>query len=152
MNKSNSNVKPVQFVGTGHVAFVAVQMIIGNQSVKTYAYLDNGSCLSLLLKSTAKELGLNLEKTGKMPISGYHTTKEIDGSKVCFDIQPIDCSVEPVRPNDVMAVPDLNMSAVNVALLSDLCNNYDHFSHINFPELERNNVSIIIGIDMTTWT
>ena len=82
-----------------------------------------------------------------MPISGYHTTKEIDCSKVCFDIKPIDSSVEPVRPNDVMAAPDLNMSAVNVAQLNALCNNYDHLSHINFPELERNNVSIIIGID-----
>ena len=82
-----------------------------------------------------------------MPISGYHTTKEIDCSKVCFDIKPIDSSVEPVRLNDVMAVPDLNMSAVNVAQLNTLCNNYDRLSHINFPELERNSVSIIIGID-----
>ena len=86
MNKSNSNVKPVQFVGTCQVAFVAVQLIDGNQSVKTYAYLDNGSCQSLLLKSTAKELGLNLEKTGRMPLSGYHKTKEIGCSNVCFYI------------------------------------------------------------------
>ena len=129
------------------MAFLAVQLINGNQSVKTYAYLDNGSCQSLLLKSTAKDLGLNLENTGKMPISGYHTTKDIDCSQVCFDIQPIDSSVEPVRRNGVMAVPDLNRSAVNVAQLNALCNNYDHLSHINFPELERKNVSIIIGID-----
>ena len=147
MNKSNSNVKPVQFVGTCQLAFVAVQLINGNQSMKPYASLDNGSCQSLLLKPTAKKLGLNLEKTGKMPISGYHATKEIGCSKVCLDIKPIDSSVEPVRLNDVMAVPDLNMSAVNVAQLNALCNNYDHLSHINFPELERNNVSIIIGID-----
>ena len=39
------------------------------------------------------------------------------------------------------------MSAMNVAQLNAFCNNYDHLSHINFPELERNNVSIIIGID-----
>ena len=82
-----------------------------------------------------------------MPISGYHTTKEIDWFKVCFDIKPIASSVEPVRLNDAMAVPDLNMSAVNVAHLNALCKNYDHLSHMNFPELERNNVSINIGID-----
>ena len=46
-----------------------------------------------------------------------------------------------------MAVPDLNMSALNVAQLNALCKNYDHLRHINFPVLERNNVSIIIGID-----
>ena len=75
MNKNNSNVKPVQFVRTGQVVFLAFKLVNRNQSVKMYAYLDNGSCQSLLLKSTAKELGLNLKKkTGKMPISGYHTT------------------------------------------------------------------------------
>ena len=82
-----------------------------------------------------------------MPISGYHTTKEIDCSKVCFDKKPIDSSIEPVRLNDVMVVPDLNMSAVNVAQLNALCKNDDHLSHIIFPELQKNNVSSIIGID-----
>ena len=82
-----------------------------------------------------------------MHINGYHTTKAIDCSKVCFDLKQIDSSIEPVRHNDVMAVPDLNMSAVNVAQLNALCKNYDRLSHINFPELEPNNVLIIIGID-----
>ena len=59
----------------------------------------------------------------------------------------MDSSIEPVILIDVMAVPDLNMSAVNVAQLNALCKNYDHLSHINFSELERNDVAIIIGID-----
>ena len=46
-----------------------------------------------------------------------------------------------------MAVPDLNMSLVNVAQLKALCKNYNRLSYINFPELELNNVSIIIGIE-----
>ena len=53
-----------------------------------------------------------------MPIIRYHTTKEIDCSKVCFDIKPIDSSVESVRLNDVMAGLTLNMSAVNLAQLN----------------------------------
>ena len=81
MNKSNSNVKPVQFVETGQVAFVAVQLINGNQSVKTYAYLDNGSCQSLLLKSTAlhrpeKLLSENDKRAIEILES---TTKIVDG-------------------------------------------------------------------------
>ena len=39
--KSNSNVKSEQFVGTGEVDLVAVQSVNENQSVKTYAYLDD---------------------------------------------------------------------------------------------------------------
>ena len=35
MDKSNSNVKPMQFVGRNHVDFVAVYLLIGNQPVKT---------------------------------------------------------------------------------------------------------------------
>ena len=65
MNKKNSNVKPVQFVGLGQVAFVAVQLVNGNKSVKTKAYLDNGSCQSLLLKLSVREVGLKLEKQVK---------------------------------------------------------------------------------------
>ena len=67
--------------------------------------------------------------------------------KFCFDIKAIDSSIETVRLNDVMVVTDLNMSAVNVAQLNAFCKNFDYLSHINFPELERNNVSIIIGTD-----
>ena len=62
MNKSNSKVKSVQIVGAAQVAFVAVQLINENQSVKTDAYQENGSCQSLLLKSKAKELGLKVKK------------------------------------------------------------------------------------------
>ena len=114
---------------------MAVQLVNGNQSVKTYANLDNGSCQSLFLKITAKELSLYLKKKpGKMPICGHHTTKEIDCSKVCFDINPIDSSVEPVKLNYAMAVPDLKMSAVNVAQLNAFSKNYNHPCHINFPE------------------
>ena len=77
----------------------------------------------------------------------YHTTKEFDCSKVYFEIRSIDSSIEPVRLNDVMAVPNLKMSAKNVAQLNALFKNYDHLSHINFPELHWNNISNIIGIE-----
>ena len=62
MNQSISKDETLQIVGTGQIDFVAFQMVNGNQSVKTYAYLDNGSCHSLFLKSTAKMNGLNLDK------------------------------------------------------------------------------------------
>ena len=54
-------------------------------------------------------------------MSGYHTTKEIDCTKVCFDLKSKDRSVEPVRLSYVVVVPDLYMSAVNIAQLSALC-------------------------------
>ena len=46
----------------------------------SHAYLDNGSCQSLLLQFAALILGIDMNTFGKMPISGYHTTKEIDCS------------------------------------------------------------------------
>ena len=117
-------------------------------SLKTHAYIDNGSCQCLILKSTTNELGLKLEKTGKVPISGYHMTKEFDCSRTCFYIIPKDSSVVPLRQNDVMAVPNWTMSAVNGAQLNALCKIHDHLSHANFPEfIRKNGVSIFIGID-----
>ena len=82
-----------------------------------------------------------------MPISGYHTTKEIDCSKVCSDIKPMESPFELVRVNGFMAVPYLNRSAVTLAQLNAFCKNYEHLIHTNFPEIERNNVSFIIGIN-----
>ena len=41
---------------------------------------------------------------------GYHTAKEMDYSKVSFDLKLMNSSVELLSLNDVMAVPDLNMS------------------------------------------
>ena len=58
---NNQRVKPpsvakcVQLHGTGQVAIVPVEFSNGKKTPDTYAYLENGSCQSLLLTSAASE-------------------------------------------------------------------------------------------------
>ena len=56
-----SNVKSLNLQGTGQVAVVPVQLKNGDKVLDIYAYLDNGSCQSLLLRSTATNLNLSIQ-------------------------------------------------------------------------------------------
>ena len=145
-DSKKSNVKTFILQGTGQVAVVPVQLKNGDEVLDTYAYLDNGSCQSLLLRSTATNLNLNLNDIGKMPISGYHMTKEIDCAPVKIQIRPLQ-GEQSFEQIDVVAVPDLNMSPVDTKKLNRLCDSFEHLNHICFPDIGDNNVSIILGID-----
>ena len=141
-----TNVKAVHLQGPGQVAVVPVQVKNGEKTLNTYAYLDKGSCQSLLLKSAASELNIDTEFVGKMP-SGYHMTKEINCAPVKVYIKPLQSDQQNFLLTDVIAVPNLNMSPVDTEKLKQLCASFEHLSHISFPEIGNNSVSIILGID-----
>ena len=116
--KPPSAVKSVQLHGTGQVALVPVELSNGVKTLDTYAYLDNGSCQSLLLTSAPSELEIDMNTVAKMPISGYHTTREIDCSQVSVQIKPYRSQNSSVVSIDVLAVPDLNMTPVSLITLN----------------------------------
>ena len=88
-----------------------------------------------------------MNTVAKMPISGYHTTREIDCSQVSVQIKPYRSQNSSVVSIDVLAVPDLNMTPVKTSELNKLCSKFDHLKHITFPNVKQNQVCIIIGID-----
>ena len=111
LGSKKSNVKTLNLQGTGQVAVVPVQLKNGDEVLDTYAHLDNASCQSLMLRSTATNLNLNMNTNRKMPLSGYHKTKEIDCAPVKLQIRPLQ-GEQSFEQIDVVAVPDLNMSTV----------------------------------------
>ena len=145
--KRPSAVKSVQSHGTSQVAFVLVETAIGVKTLDTYAYLDNGSCQSLLLTSAASELDIDRNTVSKMPTSGYHTTREIDCSQVSVQIKLYRSQNSSVVSIDMLAVPDRNMTPVKTIELNKLCGKFDHLKHITFPHFKENQVCSIIGID-----
>ena len=120
-----TNVKAVHIQGTGQAAVVPVQLKNGKKTLNTYVYLDNGSCQSLLLKSAASELNIDMKFVGKMPISGCHMTKEIDCSPVKVYIKPLQSDQQSFLLTDVIAVPNLNMSPVDTEKLNQLCASFE---------------------------
>ena len=141
-----SNVKTLNLQGTGQVAVVPVQLKNGDKVLDTNVFLDNGSCQSLLLRSTATNLNLSMNTIGKMPISGYHMTKEIDCAPVKLQIRPLQ-GEQSIEQIDVFAVPDLNMSPVGTKKLNHLCDSFEHLNHICLPDIGDKNVAIILGND-----
>ena len=137
--RTSSTVKSVQLRGTGQVAFLPVQLSNGEKTFETYAYLDNGSCQSLLLQTAALILGIDVNTFGKMPISGYHTTKE-DCSPVSLKIKPYQSNKIPIIVNEVLAVPDLNINPVKTNELNKYCKKFEHLNHISFPNVDENQV------------
>ena len=145
-SSKQSNVKTLNLQGTGQVAVVPVQLKNGDKVLNNYAYLDNGSCQSLLLRSTETNLNLSMNTIGKMPISGYHMTKEIDCAPVKLQIRLLQ-GEQSFEQIDVVAVPDLNMSPVDTKKLNHLCDSFEHLDHIFCPNIGDNSVSIILVID-----
>ena len=120
--------KILNLQGTGQVAVVPVQIKKVDKVLDTHAYFDNGSCQSLLLRSTAPNLNLNMNTIGKMAISGNHMTKEINCAPVKLQIRPLQ-GEQSFEQIDVVAVPDLNMSPVDTKKLNRLCDPFEHLNH-----------------------
>ena len=141
-----SNVKILNLQGSGPVAVVPVQLKNGDKFLDiSYACLDNGSCQSLLLRSTAANLNLNMNTIRKMPISGYHMTKEINCAPLKLQIRPLQ-GEQSFKQIDVVAVPDLNILPIGTKKLNRFCDSFEHLNHICSPYIEDKNVSIILRI------
>ena len=142
-----SAVKSVQLHGTGQLPLAPVELSNGVKTLDTYAYLDNGKCQNLLLISAASELEIDMNTVTKMPISGYHTTREINRSRVSVQIKPYSSQNSSIVSTDVLAVPDVNMTPVKTSELNKLCSKFDHPKQITFPNVKENQSCLIIGID-----
>ena len=124
-----------------------MQLKNGGKTLSTHSFLDNGCCQSLMLKSAASELNIDMKIIGKVPINGYHMTKEINCAPVKVYIKPLQSDQQSFLLTDVITVPNLNMSPVDTKKLNQLCASFEHLSHISFPDIGNNPVSIIRGID-----
>ena len=104
----------------------------------------------LAAASAASELEIDMNTVAKTPISGYHTTREIDFSQVSVQIKQFvsyrsqNSSVVSI---DLLAVPDLIMTPVITSELKKLESKCDHPKHITFPNVKQNQVCKFIGID-----
>ena len=108
--------------------------------------MDNGSCQSFLLRSTATIFNLSKNTLRNKPISGYHMTKVIDCAPVNLQIRPLQ-GKQLFEQIDVVTVRDLKMSPVDTTKRNRLCDSFEHLHHICYPEIGNSNVSIILGSD-----
>ena len=73
-------------------------------------------------------------------------TKEIDCAPVNVYIKTLHSDQQSFLLTDVIAVQNLNMSPVDTQKLNQLCEPFEHLSHISFPKIGNNSVAIFLAI------
>ena len=130
---------------SGQSAFVPIELSNGDKTLCTYAFLDSGSCVTLLLDSVATQLGLDVNKKHSLPISGYHETKSVQVTSVDVQIRPYKSTSTPMTLDDVLTVDENNLAPVDIFQLNAMCNNFPHLKHVKYPDLNDNSISLVIG-------
>ena len=101
------------------------------KSVNTYAFLDNGSVVSMMLTKTASALGIVLdEKSNTQNLrKGIHGTKSGTFNNVNFSIKWMS-SNQTFDIEDVQVSDDIEFPLYNLEWILKVCQEIDHFKHI----------------------
>ncbi|VDP41051.1 unnamed protein product [Schistosoma curassoni] len=126
------------------VAFAIVPVLIknGEKSVQTCAFLDSGSEASLITEDLAKRLGLEGESE-TISLKTLDNQFTFQCKEVQVEISPLDSS-SSIRIPNVWTVERLPVLRRTVPKASQLAS-CTHFKDINFPRVEDENVSLLIG-------
>ena len=115
------------------------------KSVNTYAFLDNGSVVSMMITKTASALGIVLDK--KLNTQNY--TKESMEKSVTFTNLSIKGmgSCQTFDIEDVQVLTEIEFPQYNLEWIRKVCQEFDHLKHIAYPDVDINQISILIGCD-----
>ncbi|XP_028416927.1 uncharacterized protein LOC114541139 [Dendronephthya gigantea] len=125
---------------------VTVRGIDETHEVQTYALLDDGSDVSLCHSSLVRRLGITGVPTTFSLTTVNEEAKENRGEEVRLIVSDLDGS-ENVDITRAWTVSNLPISKRSIPTAGDV-SGWSHLDGIVFPELENENVSIIIGSDV----
>ena len=138
-------------IGTGkprvslRIVPVRVSGADGGPDVETYAFLDDGSDITLCSNSFAETLGLS----GKPTTFSLTTVNEKDRSRSGFDVElnvKALKSDDSIHLNKVWTVDRLPVSRRSIPT-DEYVRGWSHLHGIEFPKLEDQKVEILIGND-----
>ena len=113
--------------------------------VRTYAFIDPGSSLTILLSKTAIELRLQKETCQQLVLEGANGTD----TKTCY-LTPTEISNleddERYNRKQINVMGNINMPKLREHL-GDIARKYDHLRHVNMPTLDNLQVTVLIGQD-----
>ena len=138
-------------IGTGkprvslRVVPVRVSGTNGGPEIETYAFLDDGSDITLCSNSLAETLGLS----GKPMMFSLTTVNDEDRSRRGFEVElnvKALTSDDSIHLDKVWTVDRIPVSRENIPTDEDV-QRWSHLHGIEFPKLEGKNVEILIGND-----
>ncbi|CAL8072036.1 unnamed protein product [Calicophoron daubneyi] len=127
------------------LGMVPVRLVGPRASVDTYAFLDNGSDMTVVRSDLCSQLGLEaIPKT--LTVNTLHGTKTINSAEVNLTIQSLfsDTSLDVCRAYTVRELPIQSATAY----YDPDTTQYPHLSDIKFGALADPTVGILVGCDV----
>ena len=112
---------------------------------RTYAFIEPGGSLTLLLSKTADELRLQKETRQQLVLEGANGTD----TKTCYTTSTeISNLVDDERYNlkQIYVVENINLPKLREHP-GDIARKYDHLRHVNMPTLDNLQFAVLIGQD-----
>ena len=113
--------------------------------VRTYAFIDPGSSLTILLSNTAVELRLQKKTRQQFVLEGANETD----TKTCYTTSTEISNLEDDERYDlkqIFVVENINLPKLKEHP-GDISRKYDHLRHVNMPTLDNLQVTVLIGQD-----
>ena len=123
-----------------------VKLSRDGKSIKTYAFLDNGSVVSKMLAKTASALEIVLSENSNHtePYKVIHGTKSVTYTNVNLSIKGMN-SNQTFNTEDVQVSPDIEFPQYNLEWIQKVCEQHEHLKHITYHNVDINQMSILIG-------
>jgi len=129
---------------TIQLGFVPVKLHGPTGTVSTYAFLDNGSDCTIIDRTIAGQLGLELDKTS-LRISTLHGVKSVPCSKSKATLTSVDetfaCELDPLIVVDQLPVDRVDKSPLDPS-------RWPHLEGVTLHNLPSDRVGLLIGCDI----
>ena len=113
--------------------------------VRTYAFIDPGNSLAILLSKTADELRLQKETRQQLILEGANGTD----TKICYTTSTEMSNLEDDESynlKQIYVVENINLPKLREHP-KDIARKYDHLRHVNMATLDNLQVTVLLGQD-----
>ena len=110
--------------------------------VRTYAFIEPGSSLTILLSKTADELRLQKETRQQLVLEGANATD----TKSCYTTSTEISNLEDDERYNLKQIYVVE-NIILPKLPGDIARKCDHLRHVNMPTLDNLEVTVLIGQD-----
>ena len=146
-NKDTTTAKDITAATKTTNLLYVMPVILHNKEnkVRTYAFIDPGSSLTILLSKTADELRLQKETRQELVLEAANGRD----TKTCYTTSTEISNLEDderYNLKQIYAVENINLAKLREHP-GDIARKYDHIRHVNMPTLDNLQDTVLIGQD-----
>ncbi|CAH8867840.1 unnamed protein product [Trichobilharzia szidati] len=124
---------------------IPVKVRAHGKEIETYAFLDNGSDVSLVTKDLLSSLGLE-GTPSSMTLTTINGASQVQGNMCELEVASMDENAM-IKLDRVFALPSLPVSAPSLSI-SQEARRWPHLQELPFRELDDKRVTMLIGCDV----